>query len=108
MFFHAGILGLIVIKTAKEEPFNMQNWKEKIACLTECPRCSRKLGADDRRIFSSYDHEPICMDCKKAEEARPDYETVSREMIGSCMADAELQQGDAEAFCYNHFYPYKC
>lgn len=86
----------------------MNDWKNKMICLTECPRCKRHLEADDPRILSIYDHEPICMQCKKNEEQQADYEEVSKRMIGQCLADVELKQEDPEAFCYNHFYPYRC
>jgi hypothetical protein len=48
------------------------------------------------------------MDFKKGEEARPDYEETSKRMIGRCMTEIELNQGDPESYCFNHFYPYKC
>ena len=84
------------------------NWKEKLSCATECMRCNKRLGEKDMRILSVYDHEPICMDCKRKEEQESDYEEVSKRIIGQCMADVELQYSDPEGFCYNHFYPYKC
>jgi len=86
----------------------MKEWKNKIICLTECPRCHRHLDQADARILSCYDHEPVCMECKEREEARPDYEDISKRMIGQCMIDTELKQEDPESYCYNHFYPYKC
>jgi predicted CXXCH cytochrome family protein len=86
----------------------MDDWKNKLTCLTQCTRCHNALNSKDSRILSSYDHEPICMNCKKDEEMRPDYEEISKRMIGQCMIDTELKQEDPEAFCFNHFYPYKC
>ena len=68
----------------------------------------KEMKSQDLRILSSYDHEPICMDCKKEEEKRPDYEEVSKKVIGSCMADTELEQSDPGGFCFSHFYPFKC
>ena len=62
----------------------------------------------DRRILSVYDHEPICLDCKAAEEQRPDYESVSKEAIGQCLADTELAYGDPGGYCFHHFYPFTC
>ncbi len=85
-----------------------KDWKEQLYCATECPRCRARLGQKDQRILSSYDHKAICMACKKEEEARADYEEVSKKMIGQCMIDAELKQSDPEAYCYSHFYPFKC
>jgi hypothetical protein len=48
------------------------------------------------------------MPCKKKEEEREDYPEISKKMIGSCMADSEILYGDPGAFCYHHFYPFKC
>jgi len=62
----------------------------------------------DQRILSVYDHQTICLPCKKAEELRPDYSEVSRDTIGECMASTELQYGDPQGFCFHHFYPYTC
>ena len=84
------------------------NWKENLFCATECPRCHTGLTAQDRRILSCYDHDAICMECKKKEEHRPDYEKTSKNMIGQCMTDTELSQSDPQGYCYSHFYPYKC
>lgn len=84
------------------------NWKEIISCATQCPRCDKKLGQKDERILSVYDDQAICMDCKKKEEERPDYDEVSKKMIGQCLIDVDQQWGDPEAYCYHHFYPYKC
>jgi hypothetical protein len=86
----------------------MDDWKHKMTCLTECPRCHKPLHSHDSRILSCYDNEPICMDCKKDEEARPDSEETSKRMIGQCVIETELKQGDPESYCFNHFYPYKC
>jgi hypothetical protein len=86
-----------------------QNWKDNIACATHCPVCENKLGAKEPRIFSTFDHRPICMACKKQEEQRKDYPEVSQALIGQCMLDSELTYGvDPEAFCYHHFYPFSC
>jgi len=62
-------------------------WKKSIACSTRCSRCDGALSKEDKRILSVYDHEPICLPCKKEEEARPDYETAARNMISACMAE---------------------
>ncbi len=83
-------------------------WKEKLLCATECSRCRNPLKAQDDRILSCYDHEPICMKCKHKEEKRRDYEEASRAMIGQCLTDTELIQSDPGGYCYSHFYPYKC
>ena len=56
-------------------------WENVILCALNCSRCEKKLTADDKRILSVIDHQPICMDCKKEEEKQPDYEKVSQNMI---------------------------
>lgn len=83
-------------------------WKEKIICAIRCPRCEKELAPDDERILSVYDHEAICMDCKKEEEGRSDYEDVSKQMIGQCLIETELAYSDPGGYCFHHFYPYKC
>ena len=84
------------------------NWHERISCAIHCTRCKKKLGSHDQRVLSVYDHQAICMDCKKEEEQRPDYEASSKNMIGQCMAETELLYSDPEGYCYYHFYPFKC
>ncbi len=86
----------------------MEDWKEKILCAIQCSRCHSRLKPTDKRILSCYDHEAICIRCKKDEEARPDYEEVAKRMIGQCISEIELKQFDPEAYCYNHFYAYRC
>ena len=84
------------------------NWRERISCATACTRCDKKMGGEDQRVLSVYDHQAICMDCKREEEQRPDYPASSKNTIGQCMAESELLYGDPEGYCYHHFYPYKC
>ena len=84
------------------------NWQERISCAIECPKCAKKLNPVDKRILSVYDHQAICLDCKKEEEQRSDYEVQSKSTIGGCMAETELLYGDPEGYCYYHFYPYTC
>lgn len=83
-------------------------WEDKLSCATLCARCEKKLVPTDERILSVYDHEPICMVCKKEEEGREDYAKVSKEAIGLCLAETELLYGDPQGYCYHHFYPFKC
>jgi hypothetical protein len=80
-------------------------WEEKLLCVTQCSRCHGRL---DQRILSVYDHQVICMECKKGEEERPDYNKASKDMIRQCLVDTERHYGDPEGFCYHHFYPYTC
>ena len=85
-----------------------ESWEEKLSCAVSCARCHRKLASSDERILSVYDHEPICMPCKREEEKRADYADVSKEAIGQCMAETEVLYGDPKGYCYHHFYPFKC
>ncbi|MEW5908647.1 MAG: hypothetical protein AB1659_02475 [Thermodesulfobacteriota bacterium] len=83
-------------------------WEKNLSCAVSCSRCRKSLKGNDLRILSVYDHHPICMECKTEEEARTDYENISKEMIGTCMADVELKYSDPGGYCYFHFYPFKC
>jgi hypothetical protein len=85
-----------------------ENWEASLKCATFCSRCQKKLARDDKRILSVYDHQPICMECKKAEEKRPDYTEKSTQMLSCCMADKEKGWSDPEGFCFHHFYSYTC
>ncbi|MGD8252558.1 MAG: hypothetical protein PVH30_09120 [Desulfobacterales bacterium] len=85
-----------------------EDWKQQLECAISCSSCSSSIGPKDLRILSAYTHKPICMPCKKKEEEREDYPEISKKMIGSCMADSEILYGDPGAFCYHHFYPFKC
>jgi predicted CXXCH cytochrome family protein len=83
-------------------------WEKDLACASQCARCHEPLASSGQRILSVYDHQPICLSCKREEEARPDYEEASRNMIGLCMADTEVQYADPGGYCYFHFYPFTC
>ena len=83
-------------------------WVEKLSCAIECSRCDRQLAPTDPRILSVYDHEAICTACKDDEEKRDDYEKVSKQTIGQCLIDTEIQWGDPQGYCYHHFYPFTC
>ena len=85
-----------------------ESWETKLSCATQCDRCHQKLGRKDQRILSVFDHQPVCMICKKAEEKRPDYAAVSRAAIGQCLIDTELSYGDPGGYCFYHFYPFTC
>jgi hypothetical protein len=91
------------------DEFKMKDsWEENLSCATRCAKCGKDLGSADERVLSVYDHEPICLSCKKEEEKRADYPEVSKKVIGQCMADQELTMVDPEGYCFHHFYPYKC
>ncbi|SEM46906.1 hypothetical protein SAMN04489760_1173 [Syntrophus gentianae] len=78
-------------------------------CMTQCPRCESSLKGEDERILSVYDHEPICMTCKSEEEKLPDYEEISRHMIGLGMIDTEMAYSmDPKGYFYHHFNAYRC
>ena len=86
----------------------VDEWVEQLTCAIQCTHCDRQIRADEQRILSVYDHKTICMNCKKKEEERTDYEKVSKEMINQCLVDTEQQWADPENFCFYHFYPFTC
>ena len=83
-------------------------WEQNLSCAIRCAKCGKELGSKDERVLSVYDHEVICMPCKKEEETRDDYPEVSKKVIGQCMAEQELTMVDTGGYCFHHFYPYKC
>jgi len=85
-----------------------EKWEKQLACLIECPRCNGTLEAKDERILSIYDHQPICMVCKREEEQGADYESRSKQMIEQWISETETHYGDLAGFCYHHFNPFKC
>lgn len=85
-----------------------EKWKTSLTCALNCTRCGKDLKGSEERILSVYDHDPICMPCKKEEENRSDYEETSKQMIGNCMAETEVLYSDPGGYCYHHFYPFKC
>lgn len=85
-----------------------EKWKKQLACAEVCPRCNTPLGKKDKRLLSVYDHQPICMDCKSAEEKRPDYEDTTRAMISTCMETENRPYGNPASYCFHHFCPFKC
>jgi hypothetical protein len=105
--FCIGFKGFVLIRTGGEQQMKDQ-WEELISCAIECTRCEKKLSSSDQRILSVYDHQTICMACKKEEEQRKDYEEVSKNAIGTCMAETEILYSDPAGYCYHHFYPYTC
>jgi hypothetical protein len=86
----------------------MDTWEKELACAIQCLRCQKPLKSEDKRILSIYDHQPICLACKKQEEQKPDYETVARQTIGTSMAENEMLYGDPGGFWLYHFYPFTC
>jgi hypothetical protein len=85
-----------------------EKWQQRLECAIACSRCDARLDAATRRILSVYDHRPICLACKQKEESKPDYEQVSRDMIGQCMHETEMFYSDPGGYCYYHFYPFTC
>jgi hypothetical protein len=88
----------------QEETKMADEWAEELSCATRCSRCDKQMGAEDQRILSIYNHKAICMACKREEEQKPDYEEVSKQMIGQCLIDTEMKWGDPQGYCYHHFY----
>ena len=85
-----------------------ENWEKQLACAEVCQRCNTPLGKKDKRLLSVYDHQPICMDCKSAEEKRLDYEDTTRAMISTCMETENRPYGNPASYCFHHFCPFKC
>ena len=85
-----------------------KNWEKRLSCADRCGRCQRPLEAKDQRLLSVYDHDAICMTCKQAEEKKPDYEDVSKQMIATCMQETQKPYGDPASYCFHHFCPFKC
>jgi hypothetical protein len=83
-------------------------WEKELSCAENCSKCKAELGQKDRRILSVYTHAPICMNCKREEERRPDYEDVSKSMIVHCIEDTGRPYGDPGGYCFHHFCPDKC
>lgn len=84
------------------------HWENRLSCALDCSRCKTPLAAGDKRILSVFDHRPICLACKRAEEQKPEYADVSKRMIGTCMMETEVMYGDPGGYCYYHFYPFVC
>ncbi len=83
-------------------------WKKALSCAVNCSGCEKDLSEGDERILSMYDHRVLCMDCKRAEEQRPDYKDTAMGMIAECMAKTGKPYGDPEGYCFHHFAPYRC
>jgi len=86
----------------------MENWEKQLACAEGCNRCNKPLETKDTRFLSVIDHQPICVNCKKEEEKRPDYEDASRQMMARCIAETDKPYGDPASYCFHHFCPFKC
>ena len=86
----------------------MENWEKQLACAQECMRCNNPLADKVRRFLSVIDHQPICVNCKREEETRPDYEEASRQMMAQCIAETDKPYGDPASYCFHHFCPFKC
>ncbi len=83
-------------------------WEKDLACAAACGRCGRPFDGNDARILSVYDHRPVCLDCKREEERRTDYEDRSRQMIAGCIGETGKPYGDPAGFCFHHFCPFRC
>lgn len=83
-------------------------WEENLRCAIKCSHCESSLLPEQKRILSVYDHTPICLTCQEKEKSNPDYEEVSKNMIGSCMAETEVLYSDPGGYCLYHFHPFTC
>lgn len=84
------------------------SWEENLSCAIQCSHCKSALMPDQKRILSVYDHTPICLACHQKEKTKPDYEDVSRNMIGNCMTETEVLYSDPGGYCLYHFHPFTC
>jgi hypothetical protein len=84
------------------------HWEKKLSCASHCRRCDEALGKKNGRILSVFDHEPICLACKQAEETRPDYPDESKQTIADCIAATGKPYGNTASYCFHHFLPFTC
>jgi hypothetical protein len=92
----------------EKEDAMREDWDKMLACQSRCERCGSALGSRDPRFLSVEDHRPICADCKRREERRPDYADLSRRMIAECIAREGKPYGDPAGYCFHHFCPFTC
>jgi hypothetical protein len=85
-----------------------ENWEKQLSCAEQCERCKKTMKKKEQRLLSVVDHQPICMECKKKEERRSDYEDLSKQMIAECMQKTNKPYGDPASYCFHHFCPFKC
>jgi len=85
-----------------------EQWEKNLACASRCQRCGQALGKTDQRILSVFDHQPVCLACKQAEEQRPDYPDQSKQTISDCISATGKPYGDPAGYCFHHFCPFKC
>lgn len=83
-------------------------WEKQLACASHCRRCGNIFERKDQRILSVFDHHPICLACKHAEETRSDYPDQSKQMIADCIATTGKPYGDTASYCFHHFLPFSC
>jgi len=85
-----------------------EQWEKKLSCASTCQRCSGPFGKKDERFLSVFDHQPMCLKCKQAEEKQPGYENQSKQMIADCISTTGKPYGDPAGYCFHHFCPFKC
>ncbi len=73
------------------------HWEKQLSCAGRCVRCDHPLDRTDQRILSVWDHQPICLACKQAEQ-----------MIADCIAATGKPYGDTAGYCFHHFLPFRC
>jgi hypothetical protein len=80
---HVGVI-IIDVGSASLKMINARGksmkdqWENELSCAIACNRCNTNLAARDQRILSVFDHQPICLACKQAEEKQPDYAEASK------------------------------
>jgi hypothetical protein len=83
-------------------------WQKQLSCASRCQRCAKPLEPKDRRVLSVFDHQPVCLSCKLAEETRADYPDRSKQMIADCIGATGKPYGDPAGYCFHHFLPFRC
>ena len=83
-----------------------EHWKRILLCLP-LPTLHNTLNQKDGRVFSVFDHQPICTDCKRAEETRPDYPTGPSDDRRLHCCDRQTLQHTG-GYCFHNFFPFKC
>lgn len=84
------------------------HWEKQLSCASRCQRCGNPLGRTEQRILSVFDHRPVCMACKQAEEVRADYPDQSKQMIADCIGTTGRPYGETASYCFHHFLPFTC
>ena len=72
-------------ETKSKRILNPKGIKDDFTSKKVCDRCGADLTTG-RRTMSRFNEDVICMKCKEAEQARPDYEQACKAEIEACLA----------------------